>query len=368
MTRNSVCNVSPTPSVTKAVVLCCLIGAVLIIYSDHRSLKDARHSNNSSRNTSSPRILARFQLNTSHNSTFQVDKGVVNIFFVFMKARSRNLREKLAVFSTSLFERSTVPLHLHVVTDTDSQEVATQVLQDASALSSVNVLVDILHIADVLYPVQDMMQYMQAHFSPQGSNYYSDPLFLLSLGLHRVFDSDMRVIILDIDTRVESDISLLNRHFSLFGDTAVMGIALEQQPVYRHALRSYRKHNPKTKCGEAPGRGFPGFNSGVVLLDIGRIRSSAFYQSFLREQAVRNLTAKYSFSGGLGDQDFYTLLACEHPELFYVLPCTWNRQLCKYWNEHGYSSVFDDYHNCPGEIHLYHGNCNSPIPGRHLGR
>ncbi|XP_064460107.1 xyloside xylosyltransferase 1-like [Ornithodoros turicata] len=254
----------------------------------------------------------------------------------------------------------------YLVTDADSQEAAIQVLQDASGLSSVDILVDFLRIYDVLHPMQDIMQYMREYFSPDRSEYFSEALSLISLGLHRVFRSEMRVISLGIDLSLKSDISLLHRHFSLFGDAAVMGMAHEQQPVYRYILREYRKLNPGTKCGEAPGKGFPGFNSGVVLLDLGRIRSSTFYQSFLREQAVKKLTAKYFSSGHLGDQGFYTLLYCEHPELFYVLPCAWNRQLCQWWKDNGYGSVLNDYHNCTGEVHVYHYNCNLPIPGKHL--
>ena len=52
----------------------------------------------------------------------------------------------------------------------------------------------------------------------------------------------------------------------------------------------------------------------------------------------------------------------EHPELFHVLDCTWNRQLCTWWKDHGYSDVFDQYFRCDGEVKIYHGNCNTPIP------
>lgn len=366
MVRHTVCCIPHATSVTKALVAVCLIGTFLIIYFDRKPVNGAGQSDNTVLFTAdvppSPKILARFQLNVSPNSTQNVFREVVDILFIFTKAKSRNLREKLAVFLTSLFEHSSAPLHLHVVTDDESQVVARQVLQDASARSSAHILVDMLHITDMLEPIRTMTEYMQEHFSAPWGHHYAEPLFCLSLGLHRVFQGSKRIILIDIDTRITSDIVQLHRHFTLFNDTTIMGIAYEQQPVYRHGLQEYRKRKPGTRCGEPPDRGFPGFNSGVLLLDLGRMRSSALYQELLLKERVENLTAKYSFKGILGDQDYYTLLGCEHPELFHVLPCTWNKQLCRYWYEHGYRDVFGDYQVCKGEVNIYHGNCNSAIP------
>lgn len=73
-------------------------------------------------------------------------------------------------------------------------------------------------------------------------------------------------------------------------------------------------------------------------------------------------TQHYSFQGHLGDQDLYTLIALDHPELFYTLPCTWNRQLCDWWRGHGYQAVFDLYFACSFELKVIHGNCKTPIP------
>jgi hypothetical protein len=47
---------------------------------------------------------------------------------------------------------------------------------------------------------------------------------------------------------------------------------------------------------------------------------------------------------------------------FYILPCSWNRQLCIWWKDKGYESVFDLYFKCEGHINIYHGNCNTEIP------
>jgi len=108
--------------------------------------------------------------------------------------------------------------------------------------------------------------------------------------------------------------------------------------------------------------GYPGLNSGVVLLNFNGIRSSKFYSQTLKESYVTKLANKYLFKGHLGDQDFYTLLGYEVPDLIYRLDCVWNRQLCTWWKDHGYSNVFDTYFHCEGKIKIYHGNCNTRIP------
>ena len=168
---------------------------------------------------------------------------------------------------------------------------------------------------------------------------------------------------LDADLKFHTDIKQLFSKFEKFSSTNIIGIAHEQQPVYKHITWAYRRHHPGTKIGEPPPDGYPGFNSGVLLLDLGRLRDSHLYQQYIEDiLLVKKLGEKYNFRGHLGDQGFYTLLSFEHPELFYVLPCSWNRQLCVWWKNHGYKEIFDLYHNCSGPVHIYHGNCNTPIP------
>lgn len=130
----------------------------------------------------------------------------------------------------------------------------------------------------------------------------------------------------------------------------------------RHTFWQYRRENPKTRVGEPPPDGLPGFNSGVLLLNLEAMRRSKLYNQLLEPAMVQKLTEKYRFKGHLGDQDFFTMVGMEHPELFHVLDCTWNRQLCTWWKDHGYSDVFDQYFRCDGEVKIYHGNCNTPIP------
>ncbi|XP_050819893.1 xyloside xylosyltransferase 1 isoform X3 [Gopherus flavomarginatus] len=171
-----------------------------------------------------------------------------------------------------------------------------------------------------------------------------------------------RIIQLDLDLKYKTNIRELFEEFDHFLQGAVIGIAREMQPVYRHTFWQFRRENPQTKVGEPPPDGLPGFNSGVMLLNLEAMRQSQLYNQLLEPDMVRQLTEKYHFKGHLGDQDFFTMIGMEHPELFHVLHCTWNRQLCSWWREHGYSDVFDQYFRCEGQVRIYHGNCNTPIP------
>lgn len=204
---------------------------------------------------------------------------------------------------------------------------------------------------------------MQDHFSYSSSSYYGDSLFFLSIGLYKVFDPKIdRIILLDADLKFKNDIGKLHDLFEQFNETNIIGIARDGQPVYRHLFWQYRNENPNTRVGDPPPNGLTGFNSGVLLLDLKKMRSSDLYDQLVTPESVEKLTKKYHFKGHLGDQDFFSLIGMEHEHLFYVLPCTWNRQLCTWWGKHGYEEVLDLYYKCDGDINVYHGNCNTEIP------
>ncbi|ESO99499.1 hypothetical protein LOTGIDRAFT_113431, partial [Lottia gigantea] len=204
---------------------------------------------------------------------------------------------------------------------------------------------------------------MKKYFSSSEHSYYAQSLFFVSIVIHKVkaFDLDTAILI-DSDLKFESDINDLNKQFENFAENNVIGLARENQPVYRHLFSSYRSHNPGTRVGSPPPNGLSGFNSGVVLLNIKRMGSSSQYNELINPEVLQRMTKTYDFKGHLGDQDFFTLLSLEHEDLFYVLPCTWNRQLCVWWRDKGYEDVFDLYFKCNGKINIYHGNCNTPFP------
>lgn len=174
-----------------------------------------------------------------------------------------------------------------------------------------------------------------------------------------------------------------------FSAENLFGLSPELTPVYYHVLYKFRARNPNTNFGKPyypaleggssrnaahaggggghPAKhtakhGYPGLNSGVVMLNFERIRRSQLFADSLRPELVERLVRKYHFRGHLGDQDFYSLLGAEYPGLIYRLDCVWNRQLCTWWKDHGYSEIFDTFFHCEGKIRLYHGNCNTRVP------
>ncbi|XP_049631942.1 xyloside xylosyltransferase 1 [Suncus etruscus] len=292
-----------------------------------------------------------------------------HLLMMFTKAEQHAaLRAKARVALRSLlrlakFEPHEV-LHLHFVSEPASREVAKALLREllppAAGFKCKVLFHDVTVLTDKLFPV---VEAMQKHFSAGSGTYYSDSIFFLSVAMHQIMPKEIsRIIQLDLDLQYQTNIRELFEEFDNFLPSAVIGIAREMQPVYRHTFWQFRQENPKTRVGSPPPNGLPGFNSGVMLLNLEAMRQSSLYGHLLEPGQVQRLADKYRFRGHLGDQDFFTMIGMEHPELFHVLDCTWNRQLCTWWRDHGYSDVFDAYFRCEGHVKIYHGNCNTPIP------
>lgn len=281
--------------------------------------------------------------------------------------KSRSLQDKFRVAMLSMVKHGRFlegeVLVLHFVSDQASKELGERMLQEflLDATFKYEVLFhDVLALTQKLFPI---VEAMQKHFSAGSGAYYSDAIFFLSVAMHHIMPESLtRIVQLDLDLKYRTNIRDLFQEFDRFPPGAVIGITREMQPVYRHTFWQYRKENPQTRVGEPPPDGLPGFNSGVMLLDLGAMRASALYNQLLEPSNVAKLADQYRFRGHLGDQDFFTMIGMEHPELFYSLACGWNRQLCTWWRDHGYGDVFQLYYRCGGPVYIYHGNCNSPIP------
>jgi len=211
--------------------------------------------------------------------------------------------------------------------------------------------------------IHNLLPTLKTHFTFSQNSYYSNSLFFTSLAAHRYFTAIDKLIFLDIDVQFNDNIAKLYDQFREFRSDALLGIAYEQQPVYRHILHEYRnKIDNETGLGSPPPNGWPGFNSGVLLMNLKRIRDSSLFNRLLSAQSIDSICRKYFFSGHLGDQDFYTVVSFDYQHLFHVIPCNWNRQLCQWWRYHGYRDIFDSYFSCDLQIKVFHGNCNSVMP------
>ncbi|MBN3280702.1 XXLT1 xylosyltransferase, partial [Polyodon spathula] len=280
---------------------------------------------------------------------------------------SQQLQQKFQVAMRSMlkharFEDGEV-LTLHFVSDEPSREIGEKILGDFLQGATFRCEVSFHNVKALTEKLFPIVEAMQKHFSAGSGTYYSDAIFFLSVAMHRIMPAEIkRIVQLDLDLKYKTNIRELFEQFNHFPAGAVIGIAREMQPVYRHTFWAYRRENPDSRVGDPPPSGSPGFNSGVMLLDLEAMRRSEPYNQLLEPQSVGRLADKYRFQGHLGDQDFFTMIGMEHPSLFHVLDCAWNRQLCTWWKDHGYGDVFQLYYHCQGPVKIYHGNCNTPIP------
>lgn len=284
----------------------------------------------------------------------------LHVLFTFTNVdRKPDLQAKAAVSLQSMFENLRLPegdaLVVHLVADPGSRAWGERALARFRHERAVRI---VFHDADTFWrPATRQIEALRAHF---GSQTFDDPIFFLSTALHRLLPADVhRVVKLDLDILVRVSLTELHREFRHFLSGEVIGLAPDLQPVYYHLLEPYRRANPGAVAGEA---GQQGFNAGVALYDLDAMRRSRIYNEALEPTAIDALAVKYGFRGHLGDQDFYTLLGFEHPGLFHHLDCTWNRQLCSWWQTVR-PAVFEQFHACPGEPRILHGNCNTAIPG-----
>lgn len=291
-----------------------------------------------------------------------------HILMMFTKVdKSQTLQDKFKVAMLSMVKHAHFQdgeiLVLHFVSDPASQELGQRMLREFLFNVTFKYEVQFHSEVDLAHKLFPIVEAMQKHFSAGSGAYYSDAIFFLSVAMHLIMPENLtRIVQLDLDLKYKTNIRDLFQEFDHFPPEAVMGITREMQPVYRHTFWQYRKENSQTKVGDPPPDGLPGFNSGVMLLDLGAMRSSTLYNRLLQPNHVAQLAEQYRFRGHLGDQDFFTMIGMEHPELFYPLACGWNRQLCTWWRDHGYGEVFQLYYRCDGPVYIYHGNCNTPIP------
>ncbi|XP_063965400.1 xyloside xylosyltransferase 1-like [Lytechinus pictus] len=274
-------------------------------------------------------------------------------------------KKRFEVCMQSLLEKSSIPLYFFFVVDEPSRLYLEEKMRifRRNFRSIVEIEYTFLDQETVARKLAPSVSVVQQIVSGNTQGYYNQSIFFLSVAIHRGILPDFvhQIIMIDTDLKFLSDISGLFAHFDKFGDSNVMGIAHDQQPTYRDAFSAYRARYPNTRVGSPAPNGLPGFNSGVVLLDLDRMRSSQLYNHYLNPLVAEFISNKYLFKGNLGDQDFYSLIGNERENLFYVLPCSWNRHLCRKLYDQ-YAPVFDSYFRCDGKIHIYHASCNSTLP------
>ncbi|XP_059565514.1 xylosyl- and glucuronyltransferase LARGE2 isoform X2 [Myotis daubentonii] len=210
-------------------------------------------------------------------------------------------RDVVTLVKSLLFYRKN-PLHLHLVADAVARNIL-ETLFHTWMLPAVRVS---FYDADEPQP--------QVSWIP--NKHYSGLYGLMKLVLPGALPPDLaRVIVLDTDVTFASDIAELWALFAHFSDEQVIGLVENQSDWYLGNL--WRNHKPWPALGR-------GFNTGVILLWLDRLRQAGWEQMWKLTATQELLTLSAT---SLADQDIFNAVIKGHPALVQPLPCVWNVQL-----------------------------------------
>jgi len=145
------------------------------------------------------------------------------------------------------------------------------------------------------------------------NKHYSGVYGLLKLILPDAMRED-RVLMLDTDITVLTDIYPLWKMFERFSAGQTLGLVENQSNWYMKTLYVQR---PWPALGR-------GFNTGVMLMHLRRLRDGKFARFW---ESVTKRVLRYIPETSLADQDVINAVISEQPTIVYRIECTWNIQL-----------------------------------------
>jgi len=142
-------------------------------------------------------------------------------------------------------------------------------------------------------------------------------LFFIGPFYHQLLPHLDQVIVVDLDLEFRVGIDQVYKLFSHFTEHQVMGLVGDQSAYY-----------PFMTSGSGPAR--QGLNSGLVLFQLSKMRHSAEYNRQLNKTMMHELSNRYMphADWSLGDQDWFSLLSWQAPDLVATLPCQFNVLQC----------------------------------------
>lgn len=288
-------------------------------------------------------------------------RQLVDVVFVAKWAyRNMKVTRTMSHCLRSMLAHTKNPVRFHVLADPQSFLRLSRTLGGLQVESKKKFQFYLYNVTAVEEGNRGVIDLMRLLFFTKDVGRYNDDMFFITEIFHRVFDLE-RIIFIDLDLEFKEDVAMLYRHFDCFAAENLIGIGFDLQPQYRLDFQAYIDANPGTDVG-MPRPGRQGFNTGVMLMDLAAMRSSRLYNDLLTYHKLAPICDKYGFNGSLGHQDFFTLVGMEHPELFFVLDCSWNRQLDTGWANVVNETLFAAYHNCPGKVRIYHANGGARLP------
>ncbi|XP_013415637.1 LARGE xylosyl- and glucuronyltransferase 1-like isoform X2 [Lingula anatina] len=227
-------------------------------------------------------------------------------------------RNVITLIKSILFNRKH-PLHFHFISDGAAKTIL-QTLFDSWSVPGVQVS---FYLAD---------DKLKAEVAWIPNKHYSGVFGLLKLLLPNTLPTFLdKVIVLDTDVTFATDIAELWKIFSKFKSKQAIGLVENQSDWYLGKL--WKNHHPWPALGR-------GFNTGVILLDLQKLREYNWSQMWkmVAEKELMSL-----LSTALADQDIFNAVLKQNPYLIYHLPCEWNIQLSDHTKSHAlcYSEVSD---------------------------
>lgn len=226
-------------------------------------------------------------------------------------------RSVVTVIKSILFYRKN-PLNFHFISD----EVGQKVLRNLFDTWQVPAIKVNYHLADAK---------LRSEVNWVPNKHYSGDYGLMKLILPKILpDSLQKVIVLDTDIALATDIGDLWKLFGLFKKEAI-GLVENQSDWYLGKL--WRNYRPWSAIGR-------GFNTGVMLLKLDELRNFD-WNHLWRQITEKELLSMLSTS--LADQDIFNAVIKSNPNLVYKLPCQWNVQLSDntLWTKICYKDVQD---------------------------
>ncbi|XP_062512933.1 xylosyl- and glucuronyltransferase LARGE2s-like [Corticium candelabrum] len=262
------------------------------------------------------------------------------VIHIAIVAAGQNCSREVAsqLIKSILFYRQN-PLHFHFISDTFGRLILGNLFK-TWRLPGGNIT---LYSAD---PVMDKVSWVP-------NRHYSGVFGLMKLVLPTVLPKEItKVIVLDTDVTFASDIAELWLQFKNMKETkAAIGLVENQSDWYLGKI--WRNHKPWPAIGR-------GFNTGVMLLDLERMRSMHWTQLW-RLVAEKQLMTMLSTQ--LADQDIINSVIREYPSMRYELNCAFNVQL----SEHTRSELC--YTDDVSDIKIVHWNSpkKTKVHTKHVG-
>lgn len=225
---------------------------------------------------------------------------------------------------------TSAPIHFHIVSDEQSSQVIDTVMEGVQPQASKGYTYTVEMIDDVSDQVMEHLETIAPHFKlTELKEHVINHWLPLILPWH--YDHLNRLIFINNQMKFRADVLELYEYFDRFESEQLMGLALAQNAPFASGFAVYRhlQNENNKNLGLSPPNGWPGFNTGLILLEMGKIRHSDLIKRFVDLENQYPLISKYDFkpSTALPTLDeWLTLVALEKSQLFYTLPCQWNVQ------------------------------------------